>query len=302
MATGSQKPPEHPQKPWVGRVLTEWWPTLRDAVGSDRLMPRSAPKRNPRRKRVQLREYGCGYYGCVFPTGNSGLVFKVTTDSSEAAFVAAARAIESWPRGMVLYTHVYQLAGEKHGRRPVYVLWREAASNVGELLGLYKDGIPQRYLDRYGERDLEDFIAALLFYRDAATGILNIVRSSKQPRQLLRQVQRQEEWAYDVFLNDIHEAARVLHCSRGAKKIALSIIACSIAADAAADTVSGRQIGEALLFYLDAGMALADVHLGNLGEGFRGREQHLVITDPGHMVPLEPSLLKVEVPLLEKVR
>ncbi len=301
MPSSQPKPPEHPQKPWVGRVLSDWWPTLQEAVGS-RLMPRSAPKPNPRRKPIRLREYGCGHYGCVFPTGNSGLVFKLTTDSSEAAFVAAARTIQAWPRGMVLYTNVWQLAGEKHGRRPVYALWREGARNVGELLQLYRGGIPERYIDRFGERDLQDFIASLLFYRDAATGILDIVRRSKQPRQLLREVGRLEEWAYEVFLGDLHEAALTLRRSRGVKKVALSIVACSIAADAATDTVSGKFVGDALSFYLDHGMALADVHLGNLGETSRGRNWQLVITDPGHMVPLSPEWLKVEVPLLEKVR
>ena len=215
MATTRSRPPEHPQKPWVGRVLTDWWPTLRDAVGSDRLMPRSAPRENPRRKRVQLREYGCGYYGCVFPTGNSGLVFKVTTDSSEAAFVAAARTIEAWPHGMVLYTNVWQLAGEKHGRRPVYVLWREAAGHVGELLRLYDDGIPQRKLGR--AMHISPASVTNMLQRMERSGWVKRVRDEEDQRVvrvfLTPKAQKLREEAASVFrqmeseLNEVYTAA-----------------------------------------------------------------------------------------------
>ena len=67
-----------------------------------------------------------------------------------------------------------------------------------------------------------------------------------------------------------------------------------------ANTHAGYLVGEAFAYYLEEGLLLADVHFGNIGEAMP--EDHaaceLVITDPGHMVPLKDRWLSVSVPKL----
>jgi hypothetical protein len=63
-------------------------------------------------------------------------------------------------------------------------------------------------------------------------------------------------------------------------------------------------VGDAMLQYLNEGLLLADVHQDNVGKVRRKDEYsgddlvQNVITDPGHMVPLDKRWLSVEVPSL----
>jgi hypothetical protein len=57
-------------------------------------------------------------------------------------------------------------------------------------------------------------------------------------------------------------------------------------------------VGQALLYYVKEGMILADVHDGNVGQVTRNGKPTVAITDPGHMVPLKPKYMNVEVPML----
>jgi hypothetical protein len=77
--------------------------------------------------------------------------------------------------------------------------------------------------------------------------------------------------------------------------IQLEIVAAEITRTGAAPLV-----GPALGFYLQHGILLADVHFGNLGEIVLpgSTKWELVITDPGHMVPLDKKWLHVKVPQL----
>ena len=67
-----------------------------------------------------------------------------------------------------------------------------------------------------------------------------------------------------------------------------------------ANTHAGSLIGEALGYYLEEGMLLADVHLGNIGEAVpEGYDcWDLVITDPGHMVRFDPKWINVVIQLI----
>jgi hypothetical protein len=46
---------------------------------------------------------GCGVYGCVMPTSDVRVVFKITSDPDEAGFVAAALGEPDQPPGVVAY-------------------------------------------------------------------------------------------------------------------------------------------------------------------------------------------------------
>jgi hypothetical protein len=253
-------------------------------------MPVDAPAPN-RRKRRALQEFGCGRYGCVYPTGDPSVVFKMTSDRAEAAFVVAAMSIGEWPAGMVRYHDIWQLDGVSYYNRPVYVLWRDEAENVGDLAG----GISTRYQDKFGRGQCRDFVDELQYFQRIAHVARAKVQKSRNVRALLKRVDGLAPWAWEYY-----QRAAPQHL-RGAEFIAVAKLQCSSLAQFMSGRHCGYLVGEALEFYLDKGLLLADVHLGNIGEvtppDFSTWE--LGITDPGHMVPLAPRWLEVDVPLLE---
>jgi hypothetical protein len=81
---------------------------------------------------ARIPEYGCGAYGCVFPTLDKEIVLKVTTDSTEAEF--AAQLAQHLPVPIVTaYRIVMLLPSAKRQGRKVYLLWRETAQQVGQI-------------------------------------------------------------------------------------------------------------------------------------------------------------------------
>jgi hypothetical protein len=78
----------------------------------------------------QFTELGCGHYGCVLPTSDPNVVLKVTTDDTEAEFSELAYTLVA--PICVTYHRTIHL-DTKHQNRNVYLLWRDAAHNVGKL-------------------------------------------------------------------------------------------------------------------------------------------------------------------------
>jgi hypothetical protein len=111
------------ETPWVDRSLKSLLSQLRGRVPADWL-----PRFNPQGTKVV--EFGCGHYGCVMPTSAEGLVFKITTDVSEAAFVARALTLEP-ASGIVEYKKIFS-TDLQHRHRPMFVLWRTEVSDVGK--------------------------------------------------------------------------------------------------------------------------------------------------------------------------
>lgn len=111
------------------RIPLQWLPRLRDfhGAGQDGIVAR-------------LQEYGCGVYGCVYPTHDESVVMKLTTDDTEVQF--ASNYANALPRRIcVEYHHIVRLARkhrDKYGEHNVHLLWRDSAEYVGragEVLG-----------------------------------------------------------------------------------------------------------------------------------------------------------------------
>jgi hypothetical protein len=79
----------------------------------------------------KYREYGCGAYGCVFPTLDKDVVLKVTTDDSEFEFANDING--DLPVAVCVDYHLVAELPEKHKGSKVYLLWRDSADRVGEL-------------------------------------------------------------------------------------------------------------------------------------------------------------------------
>jgi hypothetical protein len=295
--------------PWVDKIVAKNWASLESMVGPER-MPAQTETSTPRRRHVE--DYGCGHYGCVAPTGTAEIVFKVTSDPLEAHFVASALLIASkdksfgWPIGIVRYENIVQLEGSYHSR-PVFGLWREEAYDVGALVHAHRRGGPGpewfRKLDTYDQMAFERFGMRLGRFKDWAARFKMSTDRSANRTKLLDGVRQYERWARDAI--ELEEAEngfeRVVKASWSApQKLAACLRACEINAELMANEPVGTEIGEALDFYMEHGLLLADVHLNNIGRLLREDYSSGVwgITDPGHAVPLDDRFAAVVVPSL----
>jgi len=299
---------------WIDMTLTRHWSELEQALGKD-AMPVELESVQP----VSANELGCGDWGCVYRTGNPGVILKVTQDQTEAMFASHAITIGTWPPGMVRYWAVYQDEPRVESFRgvPTFFLWREEAKMVGEALpegeaefvwslreflntsrhGLY---YPLNNL-RVGKSDVEtafDPRASAKGREEGAVRAHALLRESQERQQVfLRNVARSRRWALARYKShgpgtDIRMAPE--------HRFALNILHCeNIARDLAMDEGFG-EIGEAMLYYMAHGMVLADVRSDNIGLALHARHGDVsaVITDPGGMTPIRPDRLQAVIPLL----
>lgn len=124
------EPRENPA--WVTKHLADSWVTLEETVPPQWLPKIDRTFAKGKKISGEIPEYGCGAYGCVFPTLDQKVVLKLTTDASEAEF--AAKLAKELPVPIVTKYHLaMELPSAKHKGRNVYLLWREAADDVGGI-------------------------------------------------------------------------------------------------------------------------------------------------------------------------
>lgn len=221
-------PTENPA--WTTHALADSFESLSSQIPAT-YMPKLADVRGgPRGTLVaELKEYGCGAYGCVLPTQEERIVLKVTTDATEAEFASQLAHTLDAPI-CVEYFLAVELAA-KHRGMTIFCLWRESADDVGEVakvLGARADKLVQKQ-----HRAAQEVFAA--FYDGEPTDKL-VARWKKATREM-------------AAIPDLEPLSTgLLH-------------------------VFERQ-----------GIFFGDIHPGNLGRVFRGRDKgEWVITDPGHV-------------------
>lgn len=117
--------------PWLTKAIADVYDVIQKKVPPEWL-PRMDNAKSRRGKfTAEMKEYGCGVYGCVIPTLDPGIVLKATTDTTETEFAAELGQSLVVPV-VVEYHMVVALAAKHHGAR-VSLLWRESAEKVGEL-------------------------------------------------------------------------------------------------------------------------------------------------------------------------
>ena len=284
--------------PWVDRSLKTVWERVVAAAPKPEWVPRLLAGR-----KFSLEEYGCGKYGCVFPTSDPDVVAKLTSDPTEAFFVGAALSIGDWPEGIVRYHAIYRIPGDEHRGRPVFVLWREEASEVGKVAertfwGSPRELPPNELYEFQAKARLGRNLAN--FLQDAAI-VRDTLKRAADPFAMVEEARapRYSEWAWR-YVADAWESARPIAVAtfRGAQKVALLLTRLERLATEMENEYLSDQIGSAFSFYLQNDLLLADVHTGNIGlvEGRVGKSP--VITDPGHAVPLSRRWETVQVPVL----
>jgi hypothetical protein len=179
----------------------------------------------------------------------------------------------------------------------VFALWREEAGLIGFPL---QTMVPGAVTDQYIRSRWKELLNNLHRFKTHAAIVRNYVHKAKNKGAALARVKALEDFAWR-FTRD---QAIMMHL-RGAERAAVSLRHCEDIAEIMEHTAESDQIGEALSFYIEHGILLADVHANNVGVVTRPPDDEYddwhgtnVITDPGHMVPLDTKWLEVGVPKL----
>lgn len=287
---------------WVDKLVNKHWQELIEAA-PDGAVP--IAETVSRRGKVTLTEYGCGHYGCVLPTVDDNVVMKITSDESEAFFVACALGRAGLDEGLAQYMAIRAFpVGTLHKGRRVFVLWREAARDVGT-----KPPKPWGYdtqKDDYLRRSVNEVQGLLWAFQSSARVVREAhlaVKKRPDAAELLELASQATDdgwdWAAENFEDLTKFSARyepvIARKLRGMKqpqRYGYALAVCRQAAEHMENTYLSDLVGGALSFYLEKGLLLADVHENNLGRVDRvdedGRPNSpLVITDPGHAVALD---------------
>lgn len=279
---------------WIHPILRQNWDALARWVGDEDRLPEVF--RGPRGT-LSVEPLGCGHYGCVLRTSTLDVVLKITTDASEAAFVATVLGMANPPYGLVRYHAIVRLPGSYRNQN-VYAIWREEAFDVGEVPSLELQS--RRDFDGASARM---FVRRLMAFKVAAAEARKYLSAVKDPVDVLRASEGYAREAYeraavrfadDGSLGSSHYAGsgeamdaalRFSRWTRGPQRVAMCIALCRLQAEMMHSDPYGAEVGAALEGMLDDGILLADVHTNNLGRVFRegfGSDGMPVITDPGH--------------------
>lgn len=315
---------------WTDRIIRENEPRIRARAERERL-PMPVCKATRAAQCRQYESYGEGHYGVTLKTERPGVVFKITSDPTEASFIAIARKLYEDgvdPEGLVKYYGVWAIESSSRRNRPVYAVWREEANYVGQAKQAWfdkivaKSGIPEDEMptrERLGEvlwnewlyakRVVHSFERTLQAYNWAARRVRTIAsRHWNNDRekyfdwmddQLAARERYGDLWSehYEKGIPGVPEFLKRRY------SVMWDLMSAEQWATELTNEVSGYLMGQALYDYLERGILLADVHTGNLGVATSlTREEpdvrSVIITDPGHAVPLDRKWAKVEIETL----
>lgn len=223
--------------------------------------------------RIQAQEYGTGIYGTVMPTNKPRLVVKITSDPAEArfAYILSNLPKSKYPPGLVRYHRVYQLQGT-HENRPIFVLWREEAENVGAIRS---DTETANYL--YAIRDHADPSFRLTYDEEMRQShVRPIAEADKKYRGKTGYEHRGK--GPDIF----KRAGLAISSEDTAAGFGVQA-ARAIADDMSHHNKEAPLVGAAIRDLIDNGVVLADVHPGNVGQVLRRGRWQNAITDPGNV-------------------
>lgn len=251
------------------------------------------------------KELGCGHYGCVYQTSDPKVVFKITTDPSEAVFVAKALEWKSPPDGLVSYYDVVLLGGITHWKKPVWVIWREAAKHVG--LATWKENFA---VDSHSYGYAMLFERQLRWFKQLANQARYLLETEYEragvdkypPGRIWKQLPKhQDEFGDTITERDAIRFSQDpgLLFGPAAKQLVTLLRSCRLIALAMMREHMSTETGAALLECMSHGLLLADVHQANVGLVRRSSSDVWVITDPGNMVPLGQQFLHVDIEVLE---
>jgi hypothetical protein len=295
--------------PWADKAIKQYCELL-EGYAAERGLPMPLLDRC-----VPVDELGCGHYGCVYSTVDPEVVFKITSDETEAHFIGCYLQLRDKIGknfGIVDYKTVVRLSGLTHQRRNLYGIWRESAYYVGNWWAMGKmkiettsssmlsedaaevrESMKRNYFAeqiRTVQRLLKFFGLFARTFRSSLKG-----KWSSGNKAVYDEIADAWQKRLDVDF-DIDYGFKIASASRGVWRLAYCLRACETIAELLESEYLGVALGGALGLFLSQGLLLADVHEGNLG--VRAGQVEPIITDPGHLIMLNPEWEKVEVDAL----
>lgn len=233
--------------PWVTKAIADSYELMEKQAPAEWLPKLEGIDSNQNQIYGALVEYGCGAYGCVYPTLDQNVVLKVTTDDTEAEF-ATTISNDLVAPVCVEYFMAMKLSGRYKGR-PIFLLWREGAREVGKI-------------DKILGRGAEELIAA---QHEAAQHAFAAVRELREaeryhPPEIVGMNRKYMNRMIEAWLGSLE----TMQYQQEYPQL--------------------RELATGMLKIWEAQHVLfGDIHGGNLGMVTRDDGGHWVITDPGHI-------------------
>lgn len=290
----------YPNPQWVDAVMVSVWDELHDLVGPDALpVPYSSGGQIP----MTFKEYGCGTWGCAYPTNTKGLVVKVTTDRTEAAFVQLAIDLarkHGFPVGIVQFHMVTRIDGIRKGGHDIFVIWREGLGLVGKkAMDRVRRESGFRQVSEFMERLNIAMMAGRFIGDDMNDDILDRGIDANSYRRLTRDFGKQIKSVADLDMDDMVQSVLAYESLRQMEKDPVGAIALAsanyirVVRELENTGPTTAPVASAMDYYFQNGVIFGDVRDDNLGWAKRPGHPHgtLVITDPGlSSFPTDPSI------------
>ncbi|MHC4617167.1 MAG: hypothetical protein ACYTEQ_05370 [Planctomycetota bacterium] len=255
---------------WADRAISNSWKLISAASEASGL---PMPLRGVDRKK--FKEFGCGFWGCVYPTQDSNVVFKLTLDTTEILFIQNANRIAVWPVGITEYYAFVDIGKRKqegyrtYGIRQMYGIWREAL--VGANMPKTKDACGSR---KRSTQEMCRSARLLNMFYLLCTEVME--PSLDNARSYRRKISEHE--AMTKALDNLQQMYK---SSMYDDAIDYALSAAKTLAESMANDTILREIGMAILFYMKHGMLLADTHSENVGQVRRNGKLIWVVSDVG---------------------
>lgn len=244
-----------PNPPWATKIIANTYESLRDKGVPARWLPKfqDVVPIGGDGVEASVREYGCGQYGCVFPTLDDKVVLKLTADDTEAEFAAQLAPSIDRPICVRYYTVIRPEGARDEKGSQVYLLWRESADHVGRIDDVLDE--------QTGGSARGDYALDLINTQHEAAQIayaaINGHVGGGRPHDVMRQT-------IAAWLETAEAMARQTKIPEL------------------------RELGDGLVeVYRAQQIFFGDIHAGNLGLVHRTDGDHWVITDPGHVAVVD---------------
>lgn len=264
---------------WATEILARNWERISKHVEADWMPVFDTVTSKGAEIIAEVKEYGCGIYGCVMATIDQDVVFKITSDVSEVEFIEKVIPMlgDEPPPGIVEYVaQPLRLEGTYRGG-PVFGVWREEAYDVGELntvlhgsaleliervISLQQKAGTAAYVVLEKCDDRETVYKDALGLRSEMLANFDTIDSGMSPWVKWQRNYKEEPATHLAMAMALHE--RCNEFLAGNEHVGV--------------------VARTLLDCLEHGVLIADVHPGNIGRVDRGDGRSLwVITDPGNV-------------------
>ncbi len=294
---------------WFDRLIATYRRQVRRTLGDEWL-----PRTDPRSSDLPLL-YGCGGYGCVFPTVRADTVLKVTRDVEEATYVACALTGGLATEGVVRYVRGFELpeydAGDGYDER-CFFLWREEVYPVGSR-GLVEFSAVEAERVLVSADTLQLLLALRSWGGFARETAYDLICGGDLPRAVNAWKASAREsptltWSMRVTRDTQEDGeiwSRIESALRGLPydaRVARALGSFRVVAQEMALRPSLRPLAQSLLHALTKGVLLADTKPANVGLVKREGRWGIVLADPGYGLFFVSELAAMSLPPLPTAR